>query len=134
MTVGPWRPIYLKTYTASISDLQVTPEVDSELRKSISACIRFAGVLSKARVFTVSLLDASGNAIRTESRELTHSELEMNEASVMWVLEDSQVDLWWPIKYGAQTMYTFEVKLQSKVSRLPSYPFPQLMHFSPARF
>lgn len=118
MAVGPYRPIFIKSYSVCIEDLAVTPQVSSKLQTSLDACITLAGVASIVRSFTASISDSEGKIIRKTTRELTDSELALGEASLDWEFSDGEIELWWPAKYGKQTLYTFEAMALDKVGFL----------------
>lgn len=125
MTVGPWRPIYLKCYTASIDDLDVRADVTPKLDCSLSACVTFAGAKGVIHNISAVLRDFTGRVVREESRPLSASEVSIEEASVFWEFKDGEVELWWPIKYGKQALYTLEVTVLDKV--LPSMSLNSLL-------
>lgn len=115
MTIGPWRPIYLKTYNASISDLHISANVDRDLSMSLDGCIKIDGARHLVHSMTAVLSSSTQSVVRTERRDLASSETDMGEISLFWSFKDGETQLWWPAKYGSQQLYTLDVTLLNQV-------------------
>ncbi|KAG9002811.1 hypothetical protein FRB94_003614 [Tulasnella sp. JGI-2019a] len=115
MSVGPWRPIYLGTYDLKINSLALATSVDQELRMSLGGYIMLSGA-SEHEVSMSAVLSCNGlrQIVREEKRGLSSSELTVGEVELSWTFKDDEVELWWPVRYGSQSLYTVEVTIFSK--------------------
>ncbi|KAK4704685.1 beta-mannosidase, partial [Phenoliferia sp. Uapishka_3] len=106
---GPWRPIRLDSYTARLTDFW--PRV--RLNSSLEAVIYLTTSTSSAGPCHVnySLLDPTGSAIRKKSVSMgtIHDSNEVAE----WKFEKGEVELWWSVGLGKQTMYEVVADLDS---------------------
>ncbi len=109
MTVGPWKPIRLETYATRIVDLDVRPRVDEKL----CAAVDIAFELSKSdhSIATVSVIDPDGKLVIGQSDLAIQSE----RAEAHFKLSAGAFDLWFPVGYGKQPIYTVEIKIADKV-------------------
>ena len=103
MTAGPWKPIRLETYATRIADLDVRPRVDEKL----SATVDITFALSKAGAHTanVSIKDPEGKVVIGQTNIPVSSE----QAEAHFKLSAGAIDLWWPIGYGKQPLYSVEI-------------------------
>lgn len=108
MTVGPWRPIHLHTYTSRITDLRVRTDVSETLSSKISADLTVSSIPDSATA-TVVLKNTAGNVLKSANVTL---DAKTRTGSVdLW---DGELDLWWPVGYGKQVLYTVEVHVADK--------------------
>ncbi|KAG8910599.1 hypothetical protein FRC01_006243 [Tulasnella sp. 417] len=113
MTVGPWRPIYLKSYSAAIETLKVQPKVDQQLNMSLDASVHLYKTSVGARNVSFALIDSKGKVIKTSSRELLDTGSIGHDAHVSWEFAKEETELWWPVNYGRQTLYSLRVRLHA---------------------
>jgi beta-mannosidase len=108
VTVGPWRPINLHTYASTITDLRVVSAVAEDL--SVTVDVTFA-VSSSAHVLTtiVSLLEPGGAAITPASSNPEDG------PHVRFAFTPGEVELWYPVGYGKQPLYTVIVTTHDQV-------------------
>jgi beta-mannosidase len=109
LTIGPWKPIYLHTYTHRIADFRITTTVSSDNAVDVTVDVETSSPLvsSGEGKLEASLLHPN-NMNNLGSRTV---ELEDGGAHVSWNTEPGELDLWWPVGYGEQNLHTVEIKL-----------------------
>jgi beta-mannosidase len=108
MTVGPWRPIYLRTYNSKITDLRVSTNVDEDLIPHIE--VQLAATSANGE-FEVSIMSASGTIIKSGSTNLSNG-----EGKLIFDSAKGDFDLWWPVGYGKQPLYKVVAQLKDEVN------------------
>ncbi|KAI0824742.1 glycoside hydrolase family 2 protein [Trametes gibbosa] len=108
MTVGPWKPIRLETYSTRISDVDIRERLDAQLT---TVAIDISFELSKSgRYFSaVHIYDSEGDMIIGQGNIPITSE----RAEAHFKLSGN-LDLWYPVGYGKQPMYSAEIKISDK--------------------
>jgi beta-mannosidase len=101
ITAGPWRPIYLQSYTARIEDIFCPAEVSTDLNQAtLPVYIELAGRLDGAQVL-VRLEDPQGQPVAeswlTAAPHIDHT----------FFLKEPE--LWWPNGHGKPALYTLKV-------------------------
>ncbi|KAG8945738.1 hypothetical protein FRC04_000597 [Tulasnella sp. 424] len=114
MTVGPWRPIYLRTYSAAIESLTVQAKVDQNLNMSLNASARLCETSVGARSASFVLIDSEGKVVKSSSLELLETEPPTYETHLSWDFAKDETELWWPVNYGHQTLYTLRSRIHAK--------------------
>ncbi|KAH8109772.1 glycoside hydrolase superfamily [Phellopilus nigrolimitatus] len=127
LTVGPYRPIRLLTYTAHIVDLHPQALVSAELTPSLVVEATIRGNTSAVKFMQIVLRTPLGQVKQTRivASEL-RLEADLDTELAHWTFEKEEVKLWWPTGYGAQTLYELEVTLfgeNSAVLDQQSKPF-----------
>ncbi|KAF2192876.1 glycoside hydrolase family 2 protein [Zopfia rhizophila CBS 207.26] len=105
LTCGPWKPVYLETYTSRIEDVWVEYQLNGDLKTAtgkISAKIegpkgRVEFEFKKAGADDVVLSGLEGK--RTNYQGVYVADFEVD------------VDLWWPRGYGLQNLYSVSANL-----------------------
>jgi len=117
MTVGPWKPIKLETYQNRIADMYIRTQVSEELDVRLSVSFKIS---EDAPVRTSVVLKKPDGAVEShlQGTSLTGSET----LQLQW--DPDHIDLWYPVGYGAQPLYTFELELIANVS----YCLQDLIH------
>ncbi|ELU41403.1 glycoside hydrolase family 2 protein [Rhizoctonia solani AG-1 IA] len=87
-TIGPWRPIKLETYAVRLSDVRVQGD--------LSALV---------------VLKSSAGAVIKKAADLT---VKGGQSIAEFELAKGEVDLWYPVGYGKQALYTVEVEVTDK--------------------
>ncbi|KAF6762656.1 beta-mannosidase [Ephemerocybe angulata] len=108
MTVGPWKPISLQTYTARVADVDVRVEVSENLEVQLSAEISLSDSVTGA--VQVDLKNPEGNTVASEKLGVTDSK----KAEFKKSFASGEVDLWYPVGYGKQPLYSLHVTLLDK--------------------
>ncbi|KAI0096311.1 glycoside hydrolase family 2 protein [Hypoxylon sp. NC0597] len=99
LTCGPWRPINLEVYESRITDLWFDIDVDRSLKSAtISTHASIEGDASKVE-FDISL---DGSSVARQSVRAG--------SSATFTIHDPQ--LWYPVRYGKQPLYTITAALE----------------------
>ncbi|OAA55499.1 Glycoside hydrolase, subgroup, catalytic core [Niveomyces insectorum RCEF 264] len=99
LTCGPWRPVYLETFTARISALTVKSVVDTSLSATVDVTAQVEGV--SAGTIRLSLVCPDGNTATSKDVSLTNG-----TAHVKFTI--AKPVLWYPVGNGAQPLYTVQ--------------------------
>lgn len=114
MTVGPWKSVNLEVYQNRIADLDIRSEISESLDVKLTAefvlSSKAAGFASFVLRSPNGTVEASANKIPTDS----------GHAKVSFSWEAGKLQLWYPVGYGAQPLYTIEVELSDQASLFPS--------------
>ncbi|EPQ58996.1 glycoside hydrolase family 2 protein [Gloeophyllum trabeum ATCC 11539] len=108
MTVGPWRPIHLHSYTTRISSLFANAIVSSSLEPTLD--VRFSLSHKVASTASVTLRDLKGKVILVNEKAAVND----GEGELIFKPSNDQVELWYPVGYGAQPIYTVEVAVKDQ--------------------
>lgn len=104
MTVGPWKAISLHSYKVRITDIDARPHVSESLQASLSVEVS----LSHDAKTSIRLLNPTGSLI-TGSEKV--SSLPASQERFEANLTSDSVQLWYPVGYGKQPLYTLEVTI-----------------------
>jgi beta-mannosidase len=109
MTVGPWRPINLHIYDTKILDIDVRSMVSESLDVNITVDFTLSALTPGAASITLrdrnGVYVAEGSNIKADSGHF-RSEFSFSAGSL---------ELWYPVGYGKQPMYTVGVKFNDEV-------------------
>ena len=109
MTVGPWKPVSLHMYDTKITNVDVRSNVSERLDVNIS--VDFSLSVQRPGLASVILKDPSGVQIAEESKirvNLDHPRAEFGFPA-------GSLELWYPVGYGKQPIYTVEVTFVDEV-------------------
>lgn len=109
MTVGPWKPILLQTYKNRITDLNVRSQVSEALDVKLSASFTLS---EKAPGHASFVLKKPDGSVEASSNKIS---VDLGRAQVDFEWKAGQLQLWYPVGYGAQPLYTVEVELTDLV-------------------
>ncbi|KAH9948346.1 glycoside hydrolase family 2 protein [Amylocystis lapponica] len=105
MTAGPWKPISLETYTARITDVDVRTRVAEDLSANLD--VSFSLSSEDHSIASVSLKGPDGTPVASQtSIKISHS-----TARAQFKLSAGTFELWYPVGYGKQPLYTIEVEV-----------------------
>ena len=108
MTVGPWKPIRLETYTTRIAELDVRTAVDEKLDSTID--IFFILTDDTPVTATVRVLRADGSLVIGNSG--VHLKGKHHSG---FGLSNGAYERWYPVGYGKQPLYAAEVVIMDQV-------------------
>lgn len=113
MTAGPWRPISLHTYQTHILDIDVRSKVSTSLQ-DVQVAVDFTLSHRIPCTSSIHLLRPDGSQVIGETDVNTAS----GHARADLGLHGGAAELWYPVGYGEQPIYTVEVRVVDPV-RLP---------------
>lgn len=100
MTCGPWRPINLEVYDSRLSDLYVDVDVDNSLKS--------------AKVVAHATAEGGASVVRFDISLGNHhvaSETVSFKDEAVATFKVQSPELWYPIRYGKQPLYTIKATL-----------------------
>ncbi|KAI0772055.1 glycoside hydrolase family 2 protein [Trametes elegans] len=112
MTAGPWKPIGLEIYTTRISDIDIRPRVNEKLGAGVD--VSFELSKSDHSIATVTVKDPEGRVIIGQSNLTIKSE----RAEAHFKLSAGALELWYPVGYGKQPIYSVEITITDKEGHL----------------
>jgi beta-mannosidase len=110
MTVGPWKSIRLERYEQRIEDLRISTIVSEALDTNIKATISFSSK-TVAGTVDVNIKSLEGHTVLYQKGVLKDGKCE-----VCFKAKKGELELWWPVGYGRQPLYTVEVIARDEVS------------------
>lgn len=108
MTVGPWKPVSLQCYENRIIDLDVRSDISEALDVKLTADFIFSEKTSGVVSF---VLKAPDGSIEVSAMEIPTG---TGYAKIAFDFAAGQLDLWYPVGYGEQPLYTVEVELANE--------------------
>ncbi|KAG9258178.1 family 2 glycosyl hydrolase [Emericellopsis atlantica] len=100
LSCGPWRPVNLHIFESRITDLSARINVPKDLKKAeISTCALVDGRAATVK-FDISL---DGKQVASKTVDVADA------ARAKFTIEDPE--LWYPIRYGKQPLYTLKATL-----------------------
>lgn len=110
MTVGPWRPITLHAFGSTIDDLRATVDVKEDFSVNFDVSFGVKGSTDSLKAVTTLLSD--------DGKELLESTASLNgsRGTASFEAKSGELELWYPVGYGTQTLYTLQVKILDEVS------------------
>jgi beta-mannosidase len=109
MTVGPWKPIKLEAYSTRIADVDVRVDVSQDLDAQLDAQIAFSGAVTGTAV--VELKNPAGEVVHSEPLAVRDA----NVAHYKQTFASNELQLWYPVGYGKQPLYSLHVTLLNEV-------------------
>jgi beta-mannosidase len=109
MTIGPWKQIALHAYQNRISDVDVRSQVSESLAVKLTAELAFS---RKGPGFASFVLKAPDGSIEASASKVP---TDTGHCKVAFDWEPGKLDLWYPVGYGGQPMYTVEAELTDEV-------------------
>ncbi|KAF8875633.1 glycoside hydrolase [Infundibulicybe gibba] len=135
MTCGPYRPIILRTYAARIKNIHTRPLLtrttsSAPFSPSLKLDVTIDGSVDAIRrLHLIVILAFDGGIVRREEVPLSPKlTTEGNEKGlsascvlrdiVNWDFPASVIEIWWPVGYGKQPLYTVGVRLVDRDANL----------------
>lgn len=110
MTVGPWKPIRLRFYQIRIADLDIRSKVSESL--TVNLTVDFT--LSERSYGSASVALVHSNGTRVEEESLMR--ISAGHGRAEFHFSPGSLELWYPVGYGKQPLYTVQVNLTDEVS------------------
>lgn len=125
LTCGPWKPIYMESYTTRLSDLWLRYELAADLKSAaVNVSVQYEGNL---RAVSFSIVDPiTGKNVLQTIIEVENAK-ESHKAEVTFNLANPE--LWWPRGYGAQTLYTVQAEALLTAESSPVHSISQKVGF-----
>ncbi|KAG8705027.1 hypothetical protein FRC08_001891 [Ceratobasidium sp. 394] len=107
-TIGPWRPITLETYAIRLSDVRVRQDVKEDLSAELSVEFEVSEKTSDLSAAVV-LKSSAGTVVKTADAKIKDG-----RAVAEFKLAKGDVELWYPVGYGKQALYTVDIQVSDK--------------------
>lgn len=120
MTVGPWKPISLHAYSTRIVEVDIRSKISKNL--DVNLTVDFALSAQIPGVASVVLKDSQGVRIADESYIKSNSK----HFRASFRFSPGSLELWYPIGYGKQPIYTVEIDAIDEVGGNVKYYFSQV--------
>ena len=104
LTAGPYLPIRLETYDASIENIHVVTEMSND-HETANVSVTVEALGSHRMEVLIAIVDGNGQEVSKSSAKI--DELGRGYAQVML----SSPTLWWPHSHGVQHLYAAKVNL-----------------------
>ncbi|KAJ6515937.1 glycoside hydrolase family 2 protein [Mycena sanguinolenta] len=114
MTTGPWKPVRLHSYDNRITDLDVRTQVSESLDVKLDAKFTF----EKKKGYASFVLKRPDG---TEEVSAPKIPTDNGVGEVSFKFPSGHLQLWYPIAYGAQPLYTVQVELTDLASLVSFY-------------
>lgn len=109
MTTGPWKPIKLEVYHNRIADIDIRSDVSENLDVNLTAKLQ-TSVKSEGSYATFALKRPDG----TVEKVAENISLGNGRAEIDFEWKAGELELWFPVGYGSQPLYTVEIVLHDK--------------------
>ena len=106
MTVGPWKPIVLETYSTRISDVDIRVKIDDNYYADIDVNLTLS---TEDPVVASVVIKEVASGFYSESSKVR------GKATVKFGMTRDTYELWWPTGYGAQPLYVVEMTITDEV-------------------
>lgn len=110
MTIGPWKPIKLHTYDVRLVDVDIRSVVSEALDVKISVTLLLSDKISS--LASIILKNPQGDVVYIE-RDL---KVESGCARAEFKFCSGELQLWYPVHYGRQPLYSIVVTVSDAVS------------------
>ncbi|ORY26762.1 glycoside hydrolase superfamily [Naematelia encephala] len=109
MTTGPWRSIHLETYTYRLNNIRI----DTDL---FGPDFTSASVKAALDIFPQAQPSATEGyrvhwVLRSTGAMIVREALLQIDETLQWQFNENEFEIWWPIGYGKQALYTLEIAL-----------------------
>ncbi|PPR06573.1 hypothetical protein CVT24_001754 [Panaeolus cyanescens] len=109
MTTGPWKPVKFDVYQNRIADVDIRSDVSETLDVKLNAVLKTPAKTDGAYAsFTLKRPDGS---IEKVSEKINLGD---GSATIDFEWKAGEIQLWYPVGYGSQPLYTVEIELKDK--------------------
>ncbi|KAK7470700.1 hypothetical protein VKT23_002122 [Stygiomarasmius scandens] len=108
MTVGPWKPISIQFYENRIAEVDIRSQVSEQLDVQVPVALAFSEKVPG--LVTVSLKAPDGTVVASSKDIKT----DQGQAKAKFDFKPGQIELWYPVGYGKQPLYTVEIELNDQ--------------------
>ncbi|KAF8325256.1 beta-mannosidase [Cantharellus anzutake] len=115
LTVGPWKPICLHSYTWCLEEVNIASTVASDL--SVAFTVHAKATKSAVASSLQARVSICGSPQPLAFRQRTSSLDAEGKSSVCFSASPKELELWWPLGYGKQNLYTISVELLAEDGR-----------------
>ncbi|KAI0952282.1 hypothetical protein AcV7_008145 [Taiwanofungus camphoratus] len=112
MTAGPWKPISLETYEARITDIDIRSKVSEDLSANLD--VNFTLSRDDRSIASVTLKGPDGSMVIGQSS----IKISNSNARAQFKLSPGAYELWYPVGYGKQPVYTVEIEVADQHGRV----------------
>lgn len=106
MTIGPWKPVTFHTYNVYLMDVDIRSDVSEALEVGVTVDLTLSEKISGG-LASVVLKSAQNSVILSESNIKVGS----GSARAEFRFSPGVLELWYPIGFGKQPLYTVEVTI-----------------------
>jgi len=107
MTTGPWKPIHLETYHTRISEWDIRSKVSEQLDVTVNISFRLCSGSAENTVASIDVKGPDGSIIVGQSKNISPG----SDGQAQFALSKDSVELWYPVGYGEQPLYTVEIQV-----------------------
>jgi hypothetical protein len=108
MTVGPWKPIRLEIYEHRVENFWVRVDVAESLEATINVSLSATSSSGSADV----TVKAPDGTLVVDRQAIP---LKDGNCDVSLDAKRGDLELWWPVGYGKQILYTVDVVVKDEV-------------------
>ncbi|KAF8138531.1 glycoside hydrolase family 2 protein, partial [Boletus edulis] len=112
MTAGPWRPIKFHTYDIYLADIDIRNVVSEALDVKISVDLLLSDKFST--LASITLKNPEGDVVYTEK----NIKVESGNAHAEFEFPRGELQLWYPVHYGKQPLYSIVVAVTDTNGRI----------------
>lgn len=116
MTVGPWKAIRLHTYDVSVQDVDIRSAVSPELDVNLTVTVNVQSdpSLQISNYSLKATLKNPDGTVRLEGANVRFSD-SASAQSEFHLSSSESLELWYPVGYGKQPIYSVEVEVSDLV-------------------
>ncbi|EKM59838.1 glycoside hydrolase family 2 protein [Phanerochaete carnosa HHB-10118-sp] len=109
MTAGPWKPISLETYVSRIAEIDIRTNIDEGFQAKLD--VDFS-VVGPGRPLTAKVKVLQPNGL--EAIDAPDVKVKDGSSTSQFTLEKDRYELWYPVGYGQQPLYTLEIVISDE--------------------
>ncbi|KAG9317520.1 hypothetical protein JVU11DRAFT_1726 [Chiua virens] len=114
MTIGPWKPIKLHSYDVYLADLDIRSVISEALDVKLTVDLSLSDISFSTVTASVTLMNPQGDVVYKQ----TNIEVESGHARTESEFSNGELQLWYPVRYGEQPLYTIEVAISDATGQI----------------